>query len=140
MAKLDPYCHRLKRFAIRAACLLMVAATVWGGAWVPSANAVGSEKAASIMQERAATELDRMAGEPSDDVLKEAARSTAKNSDLKSIGADLDTDLDLDKAGQKLKGKVKRDVRRTKSKAAELGSNVEDAADSAVDSVKDLFN
>lgn len=140
MVKLDQYRHRLKRFAIKAACLLMVAATVWGGGWVPSANAVGSEKAASIMQDRAAAELDRMAGQKSDDVLKEAARSTAKNSGLKSIGNDLDTDLDLDEAGRKLKGKVERDVRRTKSKAAELGGDVEDAADSVVDSVKDLLD
>lgn len=140
MVKFDQYRHQLKRFAIKAACLLMVAVTVWGGGWVPSARAVGSEKAASIMQDRAAAELDRMAGEKSDDVLKEAARSTAKNSGLKSIGTDLDTDIDLDEAGRKLKRDVRKTRSKVQSKAAELGDDAGDAADGLVDSVKDLFN
>ena len=33
MANFNQYCHQLKRFAVRAICLLMVAATVWGGGW-----------------------------------------------------------------------------------------------------------
>ena len=117
MTKFDQYRHLLTRFAVRVVCLVMVAATVWGG-WVSSAQAVGSERAAEIMQERAAAELDRMAGDKSA----------------------LNSNLDLDEAGRKVKGKVKQDVRRTKSKAAELGDDVEDAADSVVESVKDLLN
>lgn len=136
MAKFDQYRHQLKRFAVRAICLVMVAATVWGGGWVPSASAVGSEKAAEIMQERAARELDRMAGEKSDDVLKEAARNTARNGGRDTF----DADLDLDEAGRKLKGDVKRGASKARSKAARLGEDLEDAADSAVDSVKDLFD
>lgn len=118
MARFDQYRYRLRRFAVKALCLLMVAATVWGGAWVSSASAVGSEKAAEILKERAAAELDRM-----------SSKTSA-----------FDADLDIDSAGRELKGKVKRDVRRTKSKAAELGDDLEDAADSVVDSVKDLLN
>ncbi|MGB3767314.1 MAG: hypothetical protein WA947_12205 [Phormidesmis sp.] len=136
MAKFNQYRHQLKRFVVQAVCLLMVAATVWGGGWVPSANAVGSEKAAEIMQDRAAAELDRMGGEKSDDVLKEAARSTARTGGTSTF----DADSDLDEAGQKLKSDAKRNVRKAKSKAAELGDDVGDAADNIVDSVKDLFN
>ena len=118
MAKFDQYRYQLRRFAVKALCLLMVAATVWGGVWIPSASAVGSERAAEIMKERAAAELDRMSSEQ----------------------AVFDADLDLDNAGRELKGKVKRDVRRTKAKASRLGDDIEDAADSVVDSVKDLLN
>lgn len=118
MAKFDQYRHLLKRFAIKALCLFMVAAAVWGGGLVPSAHAVGSERAAEIMQNRAAAELDRMAGDKSA----------------------INSDIDLDKAGKELKSKVKSDVRKTKSKAAQLGDDVEDAAGNIVDSVKDLLN
>ena len=111
MAKFDQYRRLLKRFAIRAVCLFMVAAAVWGGGWVPNAHAVGSERAAEIMQNRAAAELDRMAGNKSE----------------------IDPDVDLDKAGRELKGKVNSDVRKTKSKAAKLGDDVEDAAGNLVD-------
>ena len=90
MAKFNQYRHQLKRFVVKAVCLLMVAATVWGGGWVPSANAVGSEKAAEIMQDRAAAELDRMGGEKSDDVLKEAARDTARTGGTSTFDADSD--------------------------------------------------
>lgn len=140
MTNFNRYRDQLKRFVVRAACLLMIAATVWGGGWVPSANAVGSEKAAEIMQDRAGAELDRMAGEKSDDVRKEAARNTAKTGGTDAFNAD----SDLDEAGRKLKGNVKRDVRKAtskaKSKAADIGDDIEDTADSLVDSVKDLFN
>ncbi|PZO10360.1 MAG: hypothetical protein DCF25_20645 [Leptolyngbya foveolarum] len=136
MANFNQYRHQLKRFAVKAVCLLMLAATVWGGGWVSSANAVGSEKAAEIMQDRAASELDRMAGEKSDDVLKEAARNTAKTGGTDAFNAG----SDLDEAGRKLKGSVKRDARKAKSKAADIGDDIEDAAGSVMDSVKDLFN
>lgn len=136
MANFNQYRHQLKRFAVKAVCLIMVAVAVWGSGWVPSANAVGSEKAAEIMQGRAAAELDRMAGEKSDDVFKEAARNTAKTGGTDAFNAG----SDLDEAGRKLKGSAKRDVRKAKSKAADIGDDIEDAAGNVVDSVKDLFN
>ena len=88
------------------------------------------------MQDRAAAELDRMAGKESDDVFKEAARNTAKTGGTDSF----DADSNLDEAGRKLKGNVKRDARKAKSKAADIGDDIEDAAGNVVDSVKDLFN
>ncbi len=136
MVNFNQYRRQFKRFVVKAVCLVMVAATVWGGGWVSSANAVGSEKAAEIMQDRAAAELDRMAGEKSDDVFKEAARSTAKNGGTDAFNSG----SDLDEAGRKLKGNVKQDARKAKSKAADIGEGIEEAAGNVVDSVKDLFN
>lgn len=134
-------CYRqFKRVAIRAVCLLMVTAVVWSGGWVSSANAVGSERAAEIMQDRAASELNRVAGSGTADRLEGAARET-KGKVKRNLGdAADDLGTSLDGASSELKGKVQRDVGKAKSKASNVGDDLEDAADSVVDSVKDFFN
>ena len=132
--------QQFKRIAVRAVCLMMVTALVWSGSWVGSANAVGSEKAGEIVQDRAATELDRTVGSGTADRIEGAARQ-AKGKVQRNFG---DTTDDLgnrvEGAGSELKGKVQRDVGRAKSGASDMGDDLEDAADSVVDSVKDFFN
>ena len=132
--------QQFKRVAIRAVCLLMVTAVVWSGGWVGSANAVGSSDAAGVMQDRAASEVDRTVGSGTVDQLEGAARQ-AKGKVQRNFGdATDDLGTRIEGAGSELKGKVQRDVGRTKSKASDVGDDLEDAADSVVDSVKDFFN
>ena len=132
--------RQLKKVAIRAICLLMVTAAVWSGGWVQSANAVGSEKAAEIMQDRAAAEVDRMAGKGTVDEYTGAAKATAGKAQRGLGNATDDMGIQLDGAGKELKGKVQRDLGRAKGKAADLGEDIEDSADSVVDSIKDFFD
>ena len=143
---------KLRQVAARVACLLMVTVAVWGGAWSPgamqSAMAVGSEAAGAVVNERAAAELDRVAGAGTSDQLEGAVqgavgsvkRGAADLSD-KIDGADLDSlGNRLDGATDELAGKVKRDVGRTKSAADDLGDDVEESAEGFVESIKDFFD
>ena len=144
MSVFQEYRQQFKRLATRAVCLLWVVIALWGTAWVPQANAdsvgVGSQRAAEIMRERAANELDRMAGEGASDFIEGSAEGSigkVKRS-LGKLTDDVDTSLDG--ATDQLKGKVKRDVGRLKGKAADRGSDLEDATEDAVDSVKDFLD
>lgn len=134
---------KLKKVAVYATCFAMLLVGLWGSVWVPSAQAVGSQKAGEIMNERAANEIDRMAGEGTSDRLGGAvdgAVGTVKRK-ASEVG-----DLDADKAARKLdgatdelKGKVKRDVGRAKSAASDAGDDLENASEGIVDSIKEFF-
>jgi len=144
MTVFQRYRQQFKRLAVRTVCLLWVAIAVWGVTLVPQASAdsvgVGSERAAEIMRERAANELDRMAGTGASDFVEgsaDGAVGKAKRS-LGQLTDDVDTSLDG--ATDQLKGKAKRDVGRLKRKAADIGGDLEDAAEDAVDSVKDFLD
>lgn len=124
------YLQRIRAWAFRCVCLLAVTLTVWAGAGIPSAQAdsvgVGSEKAADIMRDRAASELDRMAGEGTSDQLEGAVQG--------SVGKATDNTVD------QAKGKVKRDIGRLKGAAADAEDSLEDAAKGAANAVKDLLD
>ncbi|MGD1896463.1 MAG: hypothetical protein ACFB16_05850 [Phormidesmis sp.] len=115
----------LRNWVVRCVCMWLVAVAVWGTASVPAATAdsvgVGSEKAAEIMRDRAAAELDRMADGDVSDSIENAASN-------------------LESAADKAKSKVKRDISRTKDAAANVGDDLEDSAKSALDTVKDLID
>ncbi|MGB3298090.1 MAG: hypothetical protein WBA76_07460 [Phormidesmis sp.] len=151
MATFNQYRQKLKALAVRSLCLMMVTVAVWGGAWVPNATAVGSEKAGAIMNERAAAELDRMSGAGTSDQFegavqnatgkakRGAARVTGELDD--SLGDKLGTAKDrMGGAADELKGNVKRDVGRAKGAAADAGDDVEDKATGVVESIKDFFD
>ena len=139
---------RVKRMAARLACLLLVTVAVWSGAWLPSfatnAMAVGSKAAGAVVTERAANELDRVAGAGTSDKIEGTVQETVGSA--KRAAADLG-DVDVDSMGNKLDGKtdelagkVKRDVGRAKSAAADLGDEAEDQAEGFVESIKDFFD
>lgn len=136
--------QQFKRLAIRAVCLLWVVISTWGIAFVPQASAdsigVGSKKAAAIVRDRAANELDRMAGAGALDLVEGSAEGSV--GDIKRSLGQMTNDLNmsLDGATDQLRGKVKRDVGRLKSQAADISSDLENAAEDAVDSVSDLFD
>ncbi|MGC1309213.1 MAG: hypothetical protein WA885_18480 [Phormidesmis sp.] len=134
---------RLQRMAVQAVCLLMVALSVWGGAWVPAAAAVGSQEAADVMNARAAAELDRVAGAGTSDQVSGTVDSTVGKA-KRAVGG-MDDGLDsatkrLDGATDQVQGKVKRDVGRAKSKASEVGDDLEDTSEGIVESIKDFFD
>ena len=121
MVAFNQYRQKLKVLAVRVACLIMVTVAVWGGAWVPGAVAVGSEKAGAVMNERAAAELDRMSGVGTSDKLKgavqenvgKAKRGVARATDGldDSLGGKLGNATDrMSGAADELKGKVNRNI------------------------------
>ena len=118
--------EHIRSFAFRCACLLLITLATWGGLNVPSAQAdftgTGSEKAADIMKERAASELDRMAGAGTSARLEGSVQG--------SVGKVTDDAVD------QVKGKAKRDIGRVKGAAADAGESLEEAADA----VKDFLN
>lgn len=134
----------LTRFAIRTMYLLMVTTVLWIG-FVPTAHAVGSQEAAEVVNERAAAELDRVAGTGTSDQIEGAvdgAIGSAKRQVNKAGDVLNTTDITdrVDAATDELSGKVKRDVGRTKAAASELGDEVEQSADSVVDAIKEFFD
>lgn len=137
------------------ACLLLLTVATWGSAYVPTAVAdsvgVGSQKAADIMQERAANELDRMAGKGSSDRVEGALEGAAgkaqrgigraKGELNDGLGDQLESAADrVEGAANQLKGKLKRDTGRVKGKVSDLGDDIEEAAENAVDSIKETFD
>jgi uncharacterized protein YjbJ (UPF0337 family) len=158
MVRFYQYCQNqyrlnLKKLAVRAACLVLVTVAVWGVAWIPPAMAatVGSEKAAAVMNERAAAELDRVSGPGTSDQLEGAvqktvgktkrgiSRVTGNSGD--SLGGKLNNVADrLEGSADELKGQMKRDIGRAKGAAADAGDEVEDTTKGVVESVKDFFN
>ncbi len=151
MVAFNQYRQKLKALAMRAACLIMVTVAVWGGAWVPGAAAVGSEKAGAVMNERAAAELDRMSGEGTSDQLKgavqenvgKAKRGVARVTDGldDSLGDKADTATDrMSGAADELKGKVNRDIGKAKGAAADASDKAEDKGEGIVESIKDFFD
>lgn len=151
MIKFDYYRRLLKRLTVRAVCLAMIAVAVWGGAWMPSAIAVGSQSAAAVENGRAAAELDRMAGAGTSDQLEGAAQKTVgkMKRGVGEVTGRTDDSLSgkFDSAAQKAEGatdefagKVKRDVGRAKGAAADAGDDLEDNAGGVVESIKDFFN
>ena len=151
MVAFNQYSQKLKALAVRALCLVMVAVAVWGGAWVPSAAAVGSEEAGAVMNERAAAELDRMSGEGTSDQLKgtmqdtvgKTKRGVARVTDGldDSLGGRVDNATDrMGGAADELKGKVNRGIGRAKGAAADANDEAEDKAEGVVESIKDFFN
>lgn len=151
MIKFDHYRRLLKRLAVRAVCLAMVAVAVWGGAWMPSAIAVGSQAAGEVVNERAAAELDRMSGAGTSDQLEGAAQKTVGKvkRGVGEVTGRTDDSLSgkFDSASQKAEGatdefagKVKRGVGQAKGAAAEAGDDLEDGANGVVESIKDFFN
>ncbi len=144
MTLFQKYRQQFKRFAMRTVCLLWVAIALWGTVWVPQAAAdsvgVGSEKAAAILRERAANELDRMAG-GDNKAFVESAADGSMGKTKSGIGRLVDdADASLDAAGNQLEGKTKRGLGQLKGKAEGIGSDIGDAAEDAVDAVKDLFD
>ncbi len=151
MTEFSRYLRLLKRLTVRTVCLAMVAVAVWGGGWMPSAIAVGSQAAADVANERAAAELDRMAGAGTSDQLEGATQKTVGKF-KRGVGevtgqADDSFSGKLDSTAQKaegatdeLKGAVKRDVGRAKGAAAEAGDDIKDTAGGVVESIKDFFN
>ena len=147
----DQYRKLLKRLAVRTVCLAMVVVAVWGGAWMPSAIAVGSQAAADVVNERASAELDRMAGAGTSDQLEGAAQKTVGKvkRGVGEVTGQVDDSFSgkVDSATQQaggaadeLKGKVKRDVGRAKGAAADAGEEAKDTAGGVVESIKDFFN
>lgn len=134
----------LMRKISRSACLIL-AAVLFFGASVPAAFAVGSQAAGEVVNERAAAELDRVAGAGTSDQLEGAVDSTV-GSVKRGIGqtkdaVDADSAADkFDGAGDQLKGKVKRNVGKAKGAAADAADDVEDAAGGVVESIKDFFD
>ncbi|MEM6596728.1 MAG: hypothetical protein AAF810_17890 [Cyanobacteria bacterium P01_D01_bin.36] len=140
-----PRCRqRLKRLSVRAVCLLWVVIAIWGAAWVPQANAdsvgVGSEKAAAIVRERAANELDRVAGQGSSDFIEGIAQESLGKAKRKVGQLTDDVDSSVDGAADQLEGSLKRDVGSLKNKAENIGDDLGDAAEDALDSVRDFFD
>lgn len=140
------YRDRLSKWTKRVICVAMMAVAVWGVVLTPVASAVGSQAAADVVSDRAATELDRVAGAGTSDQLEGAARDVVGKA-KRDVGRVQDKVDDLDGLGNRVegaadsvRGKVQRDVGRTKSAASDLGDDVEDKANSLVDSVKDLFD
>lgn len=135
----------VKSWVVRAFCLALVTIAVWGGAVVPAVNAVGSQEAAAVVNDRAAAELDRVAGAGTSDKL-EGAVDSAVGKTKRGIGEakdslDLDSATDkLDGATDELKGSLKRDVGRAKDAADDLGDDIEESTNGIVDSIKDLFD
>lgn len=151
MTAFNQYRQKLKSLAVRSLCLLMITVAVWGGAWVPGATAVGSEKAGAIMNERAAAELDRMSGEGTSDQLEGAVQNAAGKAKRgvarvtgeldNSAGDRLDTATDrMGGAADELKGNAKRDVGRAKGAASDAGDDAEGKGKGVVESIKDFFN
>lgn len=145
MSIFDATYQRMKRVTVQAVCLVMVTFIALGGAWVPSAQAVGSDEAAAVINERASNELDRTLGAGTSDQLEgtvDGAIGNVKRS-IGQVGDNLDLDKaasQLDGAADQLKGKIKRDVGRAKSAAAEAGDDIEDTSEGIVESIKDLFD
>lgn len=151
MVAFNQYRQKLKVLAVRAACLIMVTVAVWGGAWVPGAAAVGSEKAGAVMNERAAAELDRMSGEGTSDQLKGAVQDTvgkAKRGVARatdglddSLSGKLDNTSDrMDGAADELKGEANRNIGKAKGAAADASDDAKDKAQGIVESIKDFFD
>lgn len=115
--------RQLKQIVVRTACLLMVSAAVWSGAGLllgmPSALAVGSEAAGEVVNERAAAELDRVAGAGTSDKLGGAVQETVGK--VKRGAADLKDTLDIDTAGTKLEGTADELKGKAKRGAADIG-------------------
>lgn len=135
---------KLRKLAAFAMCLTLLVVGTWSSVWVLDAQAVGSEKAGEIMNDRAAREIDRMAGEGTSDRLEGAVDGAVGT--LKRAASDVG-DLDADKAARKLdgatdelKGKVKRDVGRAKAAAADVGEDIEDSSEGIVESIKEFFD
>lgn len=151
MPIISQYRKAVRRLAVRAFCLAMVTLAVWSGACVPGAMAVGSEKAGAVVSERAAAELDRVAGSGTSDFVEGAAQGVAGKaqrdiggvkdqfSDSPSNQVDSATDR-LGGAANQVTGKVKRDVGRAKGAAADTADDIEDGAEGVVESIKDFFN
>lgn len=135
----------VKSWVVRAFCLALVTIAVWSGAVVPTANAVGSKEAAAVVNDRAAAELDRVAGAGTSDEL-EGAVDSAVGKTKRGIGQakdslDIDSATDkLDGATDELQGKLKRDVGRAKGAADDLGDDLEESTNGIIDSIKDLFD
>lgn len=148
MVHLDMFFQRLKRFSAHVVCLAIVTVTVVGGAWVPNAQAanvqtLGSEDAAAIVNDRAATELDRTLGAGTSDQLEGLVDSTAGKvkRDIGRIGGDLDKAVNqIDGATDQLKGKVERDIGRAKSAADDASNDIEDVGEGIVESIKNFFD
>lgn len=135
---------KLRKIAVYVTCFAMLLAGTWGSVWVSSANAVGSERAGEIVNERAANEVDRMVGEGTSDKIEGAVDGAVGT--LKRKASDVG-DLNVDKAARKLdgaadeaKGKVKRDVGRAKAAAAEANDDLEEASEGIVESIKEFFD
>jgi uncharacterized protein YjbJ (UPF0337 family) len=159
MVAFSQYRLKLKKLAVQAACLMLVAVAVWGGVWIPGASAAGSREAGNIMNERAAAELDRKAGAGTSDQLKgnidktvgKTKRGLGRLNDNindasdRNLGDKLGTKLDnaakrLDGSTDELKGEIKRDVGRAKGATAEAGDDIKDKTNSVVESIKDFFD
>ena len=144
MAVLNRRSNALKQWLFRAACVLMVTVAVLSAS-VSQAYAVGSQAAADVVNERAAAELDRVAGDGAANQV-EGAVDGAVGTVKRGVGAtkdalDIDSSADkVDGATDQLKGKVKRDIGQTQGAAAEAADDVEDTADGVFDSIKDFFN
>jgi len=127
----------------------MVTVIAIGGVWSPTAMAVGSQKAADVVNERAAAELDRVSGAGTSDKLGgtvqetvgKAKRGAANLTDGfdNSLGDKLDSAANkLDGATDEVAGKVKRDVGKAKGAAANAADDVEETSKGFVESVKDF--
>ncbi len=142
MINVNQYRQRLRRLAVRAACLVMVSMAVWSGAWVPGAMA-DSSKAGEVMSARATAELDRMAGEGTSDRLEGAVQETTgriKRGVGEATGQFEGTTDQMEGAADQVKGGIKRDVGRAKGAAADAGDDIQDTADGVVESIKDFFD
>lgn len=144
------YYALLKRWAVRLACLLMAVGVVFGSS-MNVAMAMGSDSAASVINSRAAAELDRVAGSGTSDQLEGTVDGTVgkikrsigevKGQLDDSLGGQADSFSDrLEGRADELKGKAKRDIGRVKGAGADLADDADDAANSVVESVKDFFN
>jgi uncharacterized protein YjbJ (UPF0337 family) len=148
-----------KKVVVRTACLVMVTVAVWAGFWMPHAVAAGSREAGSVMNERAAAELDRMSGAGTSDQLQgnvertvgKAKRGMGRMADSvndassRDLGDKLGNRLNnaadrLDGSAKELNGKMKRDIGRAKGAAAAAGDKAEGKAQGVVESIKDLFD
>lgn len=144
--KINQYFRQAKQLALRAACLLMMIVAVWSSTFTTPAYAAGSTKAADIINERAATELDSVVGAGTSDQLEGAVEGVVGKAKrgIGRVSGDLN-DLDavgkrLDGAADEIEGKVKRDIGRTKSAVDDIGDDLEDEADGFVESLKSLFD
>jgi uncharacterized protein YjbJ (UPF0337 family) len=156
MVSLKQHRQRFQRLGARIVCLLILTVAVWGGTWVPASASdsvgTGSEKAAAIMRERAANELDRMAGSGSSDMVEGTVENAAGKAQrgVGRVKGAINDALDngrvdgkadqVEGAANQVKGKTRREIGRAKGKASDLGSDIEDAAENAVDSVKAFFD
>ena len=144
MALLSRGLSKLAKLAAITVCFTALMLGTLSSVWVPNAYAVGSERAGEIMNERAARELDRVAGEGTSDQL-EGAVDGAIGSVKRSVSEVGDLDVDqaarkLDGATDELKGKVKRDIGRAKAATSEVGDDIEDASEGIVESIKEFFD